>query len=558
MKRLSLLFGLILLMLSSARAALLPVLVTGYQGQQGLTRYVADSLYAPKSSYWDLGDVASARSAWVPLRPHTINSTAQTLASTPRPTLPAGTILYVSNSTSNGFTSGSDSATFAQAQSKSTPTLSIKRAIDLAATNSLSGNYRVIVNDGTYAENDSNRVVPRYLFTNYIRIESRTGRPADVIVTNNTGSSSSPINTTTSAKWSNYWFHGLTFKAISTAYPAMLLQTTASDTTSLGSNLWLTDCALICQQPPNGTNNGCIQISGDAGFSGLYMDNVTLRCATTPSASLGKIWAWSVTRSTGAGVAYTNWMLRRVDWSGLSCGDGTGLRNINGLAVVNCIANAGFSDSGLSLNDYGLIIGSDDVTLSQGVTNVYVLGGSFTNTGNTGHGIVIGGASNVVVDLPTVTCSGSSLQGIVVKGSTDVDVRRARVVATGSSMLNAFYDKGSTRCYWFDNYGSTTYGVAFRQGDNPSISSCIGGAWVGGNLSVPGTNGSNILVDWGTPSYVAVPAPALSIGNTYSSPAANRGNIRGTAISSSGTALAAMQAAWLSAGLAGENYNDAR
>lgn len=527
--------------------------IAAFQGAPGLTVGQGDQRYAPKAAYWDLLDPGSARYAWTPAKPRAINATALSLASTARPAVPSGTILYVSNSASNGFSVGNDTNTFAQVQSKSTPALSIGRAVILAAANSLSGSYRVIVNDGTYAENDFNRFIPKSVFSNYIRIESRTGRAADVVMTNNTASSSSPIQPTTGSKWSNYWFHGITIRAIGTAYNAIQLPTTHTDTTSLGSNLWLTDCIVEGQQAPNGSNAAVINITGTAAFNGFYMDGVKIKCSTTPSAALGGIWAFFL---SGGSAKYQNWMFRNVDWDGLACGGGSGLRNLDGFAIVGCKAVSGFALAGGT--DYGLIIGNDDTTQAQGVTNGYIKGGNFGSTGNGGHGLLIGGASNIVVDTVNVSGSGAATQGFVVKSSTDVDVWRSTIRTTGSSILNAAYDKGSTRCWWFDNVISSTYGVAFRQADNPAISSVVSGVFIGNSVTVPGTDGSNVLVNIGSPTVVAVPSPSIDLGNTYGSPVASRGSIRGTTIGSSADTRAAFQAAWLTAGLPGENYNSAR
>lgn len=67
--------------------------------------------------------------------------------------------VYVSNSATKGYAVGNDSNTYAQAQNKSTPWLTVTKAVSSAVSN----NDTIVINDGTYSE------------TSYLYINTRTG-----------------------------------------------------------------------------------------------------------------------------------------------------------------------------------------------------------------------------------------------------------------------------------------------------------------------------------------------------------------------------------------------
>ena len=83
--------------------------------------------------------------------------------------------IYVSNSATNGYALGSDSNTYAQAQNKSTPYLTLTKATSLSIANG----DTIIINDGIY--NEAAAVIPaRYGLT--ITNDSATGVSGGVII----------------------------------------------------------------------------------------------------------------------------------------------------------------------------------------------------------------------------------------------------------------------------------------------------------------------------------------------------------------------------------------
>lgn len=455
----------------------------------------------------------------------------QGIVAIPAAAAPATGTFYVSGTSPSTLPPGSDAAAGTLAAPFATLTF--------ALTQVPAGGDYLILCDGTFAENSggNGRWILNGVFTKPVLFKSYTGTAANFIIS--PSSTAAPgVVTVRGSPVSNVQIQFATIRPTADAMPAFTHNPTAAG--NVGRQLAYFDC--IVEKATAATVTGAVTLIGDTGVTGLNF----VRCsfvATTGSSTTNKPAIIAVNTQTQTlanqphtGIGFYDCTTSTNGWDSFS----TLLTGVNGLTIAGCT----FSSS----VNYALLLGSNTSggTVPK-VTNAYVGYNTLDATGAAGHGLEIG--ENVIgalVEHNTVT---STLQGIVAKGAS-----RARIqfntVTVSAGALNGIYAKASDGTIFLGNTvtvdGSTSAATAFREDlDATSGVKSANTSLTSNTLNASGATGT--LLQWA--GAAGSTGGARSDSNSYHvSSSATFGSVRGTSVAS----LANVQAAWVSAGLAGD------
>lgn len=442
---------------------------------------------------------------------------------------PRGAIYYVSNSTANGMTVGSDSTgtgTFLL------PWLTVDKALTSIGT---AGDATIYVNDGTYSESSlgTGRFIPRTLFADWVSVESLSKRRGAVTITT-ASSPAGAINFTSSYSCSRIQFRNITIQPGTTQAPAI----NASSTNGTQNQVHFVECSIAGSLGGAFTNTVFFQ--GDGGFN----DFALIDCEFIAPVNSGAVQPVmiSVLPATIAGNGkYTNfsiWGCRTTP--GASYAGGSAIYGVNGLIVVNNMFTV--------TSTYGFLVGSDASTNAVAFTqtNVLIRNNYFNSiAGAAGHGLLIGfGCQSSVIAENNWVLAG--YQGIVIKGANGPIVRRNTVIGTPSIFLNGIYVKASQNVKVLENFVHCLYGSCFREDWDNTTSVSSGNTTLMGNQLI--ADGSSALVmTWAnTPDSTG---GAMSNYNVYE---LRNGAAWGLLRSHTLASFADLQAGWATYGLTGD------
>ena len=536
MKRFPLLFALILALTTSVRAALFVTAVTGYQVQQGMSKGQADTLYAPiGASKAALGATFGTAKYPVDLfasapggyGPGWSGAPPEPQLVVPEPTLAT---IYVSGTSPKSLPTGNDTTGDG---SYATPYASVWKALNSTATY---GGVKILV-DGTTTENSSGRMIVPKAFTNWVLVDSYTGRPEDFVMTAQT--TSSPVFQIRSAAAGFLQIRNCTFRTSADGQQCVSSLPTAA--IGGGGPVRFFDCIFEVRRATSGTGRA-IDIQSDFwNCTALQFIGCSFK-ATGGGANLPVVILATPTTNTVNTQPYSNigmWRCRTTDanWSDWSYR----MSGINGYTVVD----SSFSTAG----NHAITVGTDESGVTYGkCTNVYIGRNYLNAAGSDGHGAILGSNSTgVIFEYNTVV---GTVQGIVVKGANNAWIRRNWVSVTGSIALNGIYNKASSDVRFLDNfvYVQRASGVAtsFREGWDSASTVRAGNTTLVGNWLIADGSSNVSVLQWGPTSDSS--GGGVSYRNVYEG---RNGAVLGTVRNSAVTTIAAAKAAW-AAGLTGD------
>lgn len=457
----------------------------------------------------------------------------------PEPTLAT---IYVSGTSPKSLPAGNDTTgdgTYA------TPYATVWKALNSVATY---GGVRILV-DGTTAENSSGRMIVPKAFTNWVLVDSYSGRPEDFVMT--AATNTNPVFQVRSAAAGFLQIRNCTFRT--TADGQLCVQSIPTAQLTGGGPVRFFDCILEVRRT-SGSVGRAIDIQSDYwNQTSWEFINCAFKATGSGSNYPNIITATPTTTNNSSLQTYTNIGLYRCRTTDANWGDFSyRMAGINGLNIIDCrISTAG---------NHACTVGTDTSGGSGGsvplkCTNVYIGRNYFFAGGSDGHGAIIGEAADGVIFDRNVV--GGNVQGIVVKGATNAWIRRNWVTVTGTAALNGIYNKASTGVRFIDNFvytqrssGGTT---AFREAYDNVSSQLAGNTTLIGNWLIADGNSNVTVLQWGDSSNST--GTGISDRNVFET---RNGAVLGTVRSTAVTTLAGLKAAWASGGITGDKTtNDA-
>lgn len=357
------------------------------------------------------------------------------------PSQASAVTVYVSNSTSNGYTTGNNSNTYVQAQSKFSPKLTITGALAVV----VSGDT-IVINNGTYVEasflNPSVSNLTINSESDYGVTVQVSGTPTHIFVPGAAGLTIGKLildgqNIAQDIIYPNAIFSGLTINGTHilnfttygvydvgkmtnlTMAGGWLIETTTSTNYARGIYLTLGNST-------NSITNGTINITASSyGVYGINVtstvsnnnttiDNVSINLTqTNPANGFSGIF---VSGSTSTTISNNNLTI-----SGGSSNDGI---SVSSSTIQNTHAdihnNIILTTGGTSPGGHGIVIGNDGVTANAGIVGPSVYGNTVTGF-NHGMGF-FAGVSNGIMSRNIVnkgTNSGGGTIGFILKQSNN-------------------------------------------------------------------------------------------------------------------------------------------
>lgn len=449
---------------------------------------------------------------------------------------PTGGTLYVSGASPSTLPAGNDTTGNGSAL---TPYATLTKAISMVPAG---GDYLILC-DGTFAENtgSNGRWIVGGVFTKPILFKSYSGDPSTFIVTNTSGTSG--VVNFRSAAASKIQFQYMTVQSATEGNTLVTHNPTASNTAA--SEIYFFDCVL--RMKSHSSSVAAVTWTGNFGFNGFYFVRTTLNGIDGVS-TVNRPTMFSITGIT-AGIdnqPHANLGIYDTTTTGLWSAFSGSIIGTAGITVARLVSTTMFAHS--------FLLGTDtsDATTPK-CTNVNVYDVMLTATGSNPHLFEIG--ANVTDPIIRKVRGTSALQGIVCKGAVrpvfyDVDITGAPS-ANGGSLL---YNKASTGVV-FDGCKVMTSGASFtttgfREGPDSAVKA-NGTTLRNCQINVSGASATAVFWDGASGAL----GNSTADNNTYTlSSGAGLGRCRGVTVASK----AALTAAWVSNGLAGDNpANDA-
>ena len=451
----------------------------------------------------------------------------------PEPTLAT---IYVSGTSPKSLPAGNDTTGDG---SYATPYATVWKALNSVATY---GGVKILV-DGTTSENSSGRMIVPKAYTNWVLVDSYSGRPEDFVMT--AATNTNPVFQIRSAAAGFLQIRNCTFRT--TADGQLCVQSIPTAQLTGGGPVRFFDCILEVRRT-SGSVGRAIDIQKD------FWNQTSwefINCAFKATGSGANypviILATPDTVNNSTYQIYTNIGLYRcrttdANWSDYSYR----MAGINGYTVLDSLIT--------TAGNHAFVAGTDTSGGSGGsvparCTNVFVARNYFYAGGSDGHGALIGEAVNGAIFDHNVV--GGAVQGVVVKGATNAWVRRNWVTVTGTGALNGLYNKASAGVRFLDNFvytqrssGGTT---AFREDWDNVSSQKAGTTTLVGNWLIADGNSSVTVLQWASSSGST--GGGISDRNVFETRnGAVLGSIRGTAV----TTMVGARSAWASAALSGD------
>lgn len=463
---------------------------------------------------------------------------------------PDGPSIYVNGTTGNDSTGTGTLAL---------PYKTITKGLSSGATANPAGNFRVLVAAGTYggvaSPEANNRWILAGSFTNFVSIESLSGEQDVTLVDNESAGTNTGCIQIRNQNCVNIQIKNFIFTASGIANTNCLFNYLPSSGITV-QNIQFVSCEWLCII--NSTARMYAHLFGATDFACTGISFIGGNYTSTGSGTLNPaIASIQPTTQTTANQPFGNIGFYRNTKDADATYDAFGIA-VSGTTNFVAVGNS------FNCKLYGFCLGQDS-TGNQGGnpvpqnTNFYVAGNSFTaNNGASttgGHGSILGNASNT--GLFEFNIVNGSVQGIVSKSSAGtssagITIRRNFVTMTGADALGGGLNcKATTYSSWLANdvYVESTSqaGFGFEEEYDSTVPAIKSGnnTLVGNSIFSDGA--SMTTVDW-NPTLQST-GGATSNYNVYkqlnsSTPAI----IRGTTCVS----VAAMQAAWASAGLTGD------
>ena len=392
----------------------------------------------------------------------------------------------------------------------------------------------LILVSGTTVENSSGRMIVPKAYTDWVLVDSYTGRREDFVMTANT--TSNPIFQIRSAAAGFLQIRNCTFRTSADGQQCISSLPTAA--IAGGGPVRFFDCVLEVRKSTTGTSRA-IDIQSDFwNCTSLQLINCSFK-ALGGGANLPVVVLCTPTTNTPSTQVYSNigmWRCRTTDanWSDWSYR----MSGINGYTIADCT----FYTAG----NHAVMVGTDESGVNYGkCTNVYIGRNYLNAAGSDGHGALIGSNSqSVVMECNAVV---ATVQGIVAKGATSATIRRNWVAVTGAVALNGIYAKASTRTKFLQNFvyvqRSSGAAAAFREGWDNASSVLAGTTRLVGNWLIADGNSNVSVLQWGDNTNST--GGAISDWNNYETRnGAVLGSVRPTVV----TTLVGARAAWASVG----------
>lgn len=450
---------------------------------------------------------------------------------------PTGGTFYVSGATPSVLPAGSDAA----AGTIVAPFATLAFAL---AQIPAGGNYLVLC-DGTFAENPAaaGRLILNRVFTAPVLFDSYTGNAANFIITNASGTNG-VITIRGTGGGSNTQFRRATLRSSTDANPIYWHNPANVAYTGIGIGFW--DC--IIEHRTQAAFIPAILLSTDIAATGLYFVRCQFKKTVGGSVTnlpiiIGGAATATLNNQPYSDIGFWDCSTTNNEWQMFS-------NTLSGVAkgtVVRCTFQTQVS--------YSVFFGKDvsgDTTAK--CTEVYVAYNTLTATGTNPHAILIG--SNVISAIVKNNTISTQLQGIVTKGCTGALVTGNVITMTpNAGVPSGIYAKASVGSKFQGNTvnmdGSAFACRAFSE--NIDVANKASNTELTGNtINASGANAQAVFWVDGTGSTGGGVSNDNRITLTNS---AALGVVRGTTVAN----LAAMKAAWTSAGLPGDlATNDSR
>lgn len=464
--------------------------------------------------------------------------------------VPTGGTIYLSGTSPTSLPAGNDTTGDG---TEGAPYATLTKALAVLAT---SGN-KLVLCDGTFTENSSGRLILNKSFTAPVVFDSYDGDSSHFIITNASGTSG--VVSCRSGAANNIQIRRATIRS-STDANALFLHNPASSGDK-GSNIAFFDCQLEARTQ-SAVATCAIGLDSDNGITGLYFVRCNFKRVVGGSTTNDPL----IIRTTSLTASSTNQPHGDIGFwdcttEGAFHGFTTAAAGLIGVAKVT-VVRCSFTVT----KTYGLCIGTDtETTTTPRCTNVYVQGCTLVAASSTAHALLLGfgcygtkdhdGTDGVLAEENTIT---SDMQGIVQKGSAYAFADRNTInVTAAAGTPSAAYAKGGVSG-GFRNNTINVNGASFAcygwREDVESVTSTKSGnnAFTGNTINATGANATALL--WA--GAASSTGGAVANDNRYTlASSAVLGSVRGTSVAN----LAALQAAWTSAGLSGDlASNDSR
>lgn len=455
---------------------------------------------------------------------------APTVAST------TGGTFYVSGTTPSTLPAGSDAA----AGTLAAPFASLAFALTQVPA---AGNYTVLC-DGTFSENNGGRLILNRIFTAPVVFDSYTGNVNNFIITNASGING-VVTIRGTGGGSNTQFRNATLRSSTDGNP--IYWHNPANVAYTSANISFFDC--IFEHKTQAAAVPSILLSSDISSAGLYFIRCQFKKTVGTSTTnlpiiIGGAATATISNQPYSDIGFWDCSTTNNEWQMFS-------NTLNGVSKFTAVRNTFQTQV-----TYGIFLGKDSsVDTTAKTTDIYIANNTLTCTGLSAHAILIGSncMAPIIVKNNTIT---TTQQGIVCKGCTDAVVQNNTVTmnpAVGTP--SAIYAKASTGTRFLTNTvnmdGSAFSCRAFSE--NIDVANKASNTELTGNtINASGANAQAIFWVDGTGSTGGGISKDNRIVLTNS---ATLGAVRGTTTNT----LSAMQAAWVSVGLAGDlKDNDSR
>lgn len=463
-----------------------------------------------------------------PLAAHMSPAAFQARIMAPVLAVPTGAILHVAAANATRLPAGHDASGDG---SEAAPFATLTKALSQVPQ---AGNVTILA-DGSFAENNSGRLILAGDFALPVLIKPAPG--AQLEITNASGTNG--VICVRGARARNIQMSQATIRPSTDGCPAIWINPT--NAASTGGQLLFHDCEIICRS--HSSLVAAIRIESDFGLHGLSFTYCRFTRAAGASQAVNP---QIITTPDCATLAHSRigfWHCRTTDgqFSAMTA-------RLCGIKQLTMVGNA--FTTGLN---HACLIGTDSVATGLPETrDVFVYDNDFIAQGVNAHGLELGEAVSGIAAGNRVT---SVLQGIVAKGTQDAKilqnaVRLVPLVANGA----ALHAKAA--------HGTLFEGNAVILEDTGLAASGMREAADGAHMSQNTILRHNYFeihgvaaraLEWRGTGQSA--GGAQSVENSYILDGAALGILRGVSVSN----LSSLQAAWGSAGLAGDQpQNDAQ